>query len=252
MDDRTPDGPLRLNRFLARAGLGSRRGVETLITAGRVALNGVVVTALETKIDPARDAVTVDGRPVGLPKVWRVYAFHKPVGVVSTLRPQGSQTGLLAFRTHAGLPPGLVPIGRLDADTSGLLLWTDDGELAQALLRPARAVWKRYEVELAGRLAPDGVRAVARGAIELDGHPCLPARIAPLPGPPGHCWAVSLREGRNRQIRRMFAALGVEVQRLHRTDVGPQRLGRLPPGLFRRLTTLEITALRAAAGLPPP
>jgi 23S rRNA pseudouridine2605 synthase len=88
--------------------------------------------------------------------------------------------------------------------------------------------------------------------VDLDGRPCLPARIAPLPGPPGHCWAVSLREGRNRQIRRMFAALGVEVKRLHRTDVGPQRLGRLPPGLFRRLTTLEITALRAVAGLPPP
>jgi len=168
VDDRTPDGPLRLNRFLARAGLGSRRGVETLITTGRVAIAGVVVTALETKIDPARDAVTVDGRTVALPKVWRVYAFHKPLGVVSTLRPQGTQTGLLSFRTHAGLPPGLVPIGRLDADTSGLLLWSDDGELAQALLRPARAVWKRYEVELAGRLVPDGVRAVARGGMELD------------------------------------------------------------------------------------
>ncbi len=246
----TADGPLRLNRFLARAGLGSRRGVEGLVREGRVAVNGATVASLDTRVDPAADRVTVDGVPVVLPQAWGVWAFHKPPGVVSTLRAQGGQAGLLPFRRRAGLPPGAVPVGRLDADTSGLLLWTDDGELAQALMRPAHFVWKLYEVELDRPLPAAGARSVATGGLALDGRPCLPARLRPLPGPVGRRWALELREGRNRQVRRLFALLGLEVTRLHRTAVGPVRLGRLAAGSFRRLTVAEERALRSAARPP--
>mgnify|MGYP001155037028 CR=1 FL=1 len=250
MDRPTADGAIRLNRFLARAGLGSRRGVEDLVRAGRVTVNGVAIAGLETRVDPARDTVALDGKEIRLPAAWGVWAFHKPAGVVSTLRAQAGQQGLAPFRTRAGLPPGAVPVGRLDADSTGLLLWSDDGQLAQGLLKPAHGVWKHYEVELDAPLTDAGVRAVVAGGLTLDGRPCLPARLAPLPGPRARRWQVGLREGRNRQVRRMFALLGLTVLRLHRTAVGPIRLGRLAPGAFRRLTPREETALRRAAAGP--
>ncbi len=245
---RPTEGPLRLNRFLARAGGGSRRSVEELIRAGRVTVNGVVAADLATRVDPARDAVALDGRPIALPAAWRVYAFHKPPGVVSTLRPQGRAPTLLEHRRAAGLPDSVIPIGRLDADTSGLLLWTDDGDLAQALLRPRSAVWKRYEAVLDAPLDPAGARRLASGELSLDGRPCLPARVEMLPGAARRRWAIELQEGRNRQVRRMFALLGLRVVQLRRTRFGPQGLGRLPAGTFRLLTPAEVGALRRAAG----
>lgn len=248
-----PDGAggLRLNRFLARAGCGSRRGVEQLVHEGRVAVNGTTVRDLAVRVDPARDHVEVAGRPVALPARWCAYAFHKPRGVVSTLRAQGGQRGLLGFRRQAGLPAGLVPVGRLDADTTGLLIWTDDGELAQALLRPSSAVWKRYLVTLDRPLDDAGARALRAGGLPLDGRPCLPARLRALPGEPGRRWSLDLQEGRNRQIRRVLAALGCRVLALHRVAVGPVSLGRLEPGAFRPLDAAELAALRRAAGLGP-
>jgi len=244
------DRSVRLNRFLARCGFGSRRSVETLITAGRIAIAGEVVYDLGRRVDPLTDRVTVDGEVAHLPAEFRVYAFHKPAGIVSTLRAQAGQVALDSFRDEADLPRRFVPVGRLDAATTGLLLWTDDGALAQAVLRPARKVWKRYEVEIDQPLVPKARRLFADGTIELDGRPCLPCRIHPDDPPDGRHWVIELHEGRKRQVRRMFSEIGRRVRTLRRVAFGPVELGRLRAGGFRRLSTQEVAALRTAAGLP--
>jgi len=240
---------LRLNRFLARAGLGSRRGVEELIRAGRVTVSGEVVGDLGRRIDPATDLIAVDGLPVSLPVQWRVYAFHKPAGVVCTLKAQKGQPCLLPYREQAGLPARMIPVGRLDAETTGLLLWTDDGKLAQALCRPSRQVWKTYEVELDGPLPGETKSALAEGRLELDGRRCRPWRIEAQPERGRYCWRVALHEGRKRQIRRMLALGERKVVSLHRVGFGPISLGRLAAGDFRRLSRAQEIALRQAAGL---
>ncbi len=239
-----PDGNLRLNRFLALAGFGSRRAVEDLVRAGRVALDGRTITDLGRRVDPARDAVTVDGRPVELPQDRRVYAFNKPLDVVCTLKAQGGQASLLPYRIRGDLPDRFVPVGRLDADSTGLLLWTDDGDLNQALCRPTSGVWKTYEVVLDRPLALERLPELTEGRIVLDGRPVRPCRIKP--GKDTRHWTIELHEGRKRQVRRMFQAAGVRVRELHRTAVGPIRLGLLHPGDFRRLTPPEVQALRDA------
>ncbi|MBE0566598.1 MAG: rRNA pseudouridine synthase [Krumholzibacteria bacterium] len=237
-----PDGAMRLNRFLARAGLGSRRAVEDLVRAGRVAVGGETVTDLGRRVDPRRDPVSVDGRPVTLPDDLRVYAFHKPLDVVSTLRSQGGQPSLLPYRLSADLPERFVPIGRLDADSTGLLLWTDDGELNQALCRPSSGIWKSYEVTLDKGLPLARLPELTDGRIVLDGRPVRPCRLEP--GRDTRRWTMELHEGRKRQIRRMFKTVGLRVTGLHRVAVGPVRLGKLRPGDFRRLTPPEVQALR--------
>jgi pseudouridine synthase len=243
------DAGLRLNRFLARAGYGSRRGVETLVNERRVVINGEVVTDLARRIDLGRDEVRVDGLPVDLPQDFRVYAFHKPVGIVSTMRSQGGQQSLVGFALRASIPGRFKPVGRLDADSGGLLLWTDDGDLGQALLKPKSEVWKRYEVVLAKLLAPNAEKVLAAGKIVLDGYPVLRCKVHPDPDGDRRLWTLELHEGRKRQIRRMMAAVGAKVVTLTRTTIGPVELGRLHEGDFRRLGRPEEEALRRAAGL---
>ena len=240
---------IRLNRFLSRCGLGSRRAVEELIRAGRVTVNGERVVDLSRRVLPQGDEVCVDERSVVWPTDFRVYAFHKPAGGVSTLKAQGGQTGLVGYRDGADLPERFVPIGRLDAETTGLLLWTDDGVLNQALCRPASKVWKRYALRTARELAPAECKLLIGGSIMLEGRPCAPCRLELDLPPDGRHWLMELREGRKRQIRRMVASLGVKVQSLHRVAVGPIELGRLNTAGFRRLEAREVAALRAAAGL---
>lgn len=243
------DDTLRLNRFLARAGYGSRRGVETLVNEMRVAVNGEIVTDLARRIDPERDQVQVDGLPVEAPQDFRVYAFHKPVGIVSTMRAQGGQQSLAGFALRASIPGRFKPVGRLDADSAGLLLWTDDGDLAQALLKPRSEVWKRYEVTIAKVLAPGAEKMLAGGKIVLDGYPVRPCKVHPDPEGDRRRWVMELHEGRKRQIRRMMAAVGAKVVTLTRTAIGAVELGRLHEGDFRRLGRPEEEALRRAAGL---
>lgn len=243
-----PDPDVRLNRFLARAGFGSRRGVEELIAAGRVAVNGEVATDLGRRVDPATDRVTVDGEHAVMPRDSRIYAFHKPVDVVSTMAPQGRQRGLEEFRKRGDIPERFKPVGRLDQDSSGLLLWTDDGDLAEALLRPRSGVWKTYEVVLAQALPRGAERQLVDGSIVLDGRPVRPCRIHADEAGDRRRWTMELHEGRKRQVRRMFAAAGGKVVQLVRTAVGPVQIGRLHEGDFRRLTKAEETALRQEAG----
>ncbi len=245
------DRLLRLNRYLARAGLGSRRGVEQAIRAGEISINGEVVTDLTRRVDPRRDVVTVAGQRVTLPQSWRVYAFYKPHGVVSSLRAQGTKPCLALFRDRARLPAAVMPVGRLDAETTGLLLWTDDGDLAQALCRPSNRVWKRYEVFLDAPLDTAGKEALTTGKLALDGRNCLPLRLVAAKSDGRH-WILELHEGRHRQIRRMFALVGRSVMSLHRTGIGPISLGLLRAGDFRRLTRQEEGALRREVGRGAP
>jgi 23S rRNA pseudouridine2605 synthase len=245
----SPDQNMRLNRFLARAGLGSRRAVEDLIRQGRVQVNGDRVADLGRQVDPHRDAVTVDGVPAHLPADFRIYAFHKPLGVVSTLKAQGGQPALAAYRLQSDLPDRFVPVGRLDSESSGLLLWTDDGALNQDLARPSGGVWKTYEVELSEPLPEKLVPVLVGGEILIDGRPCLPCKLEMARDKTTRHWIMQLHEGRRRQIRRMFKKVGLKVLKLHRTAVGPIMLGKLRPGDFRRLTHAEEEQLRRAVAL---
>ena len=240
----TPEPGMRLNRYLARAGLGSRRSVETLVIEGRVAINGKTITELGRRVLPDSEEVTVDGRPISLPEGYRVYAFHKPMDVVSTLASQGGQPSLLPYRLQSDLPDRFMPVGRLDSETTGLLLWTDDGNLNQDLCRPKSGLWKTYELELNEDLNQNLVRTLTQGGIEIDGRPCLPCRLKRKSGGTTRHWIIEIHEGRRRQIRRMFRAVGRRVMKLHRVAVGPVKLGTLRPGDFRKLDHNEVEKLR--------
>ncbi len=242
---------LRINRFLSQAGLGSRRRVEDLIRAGRVAVNGERVQDLATRVDSARDVVEVDGERVEPQRGGAVFAYHKPRGVISSLARQGSAPCLLDVLPKELLNGRFFHLGRLDRDSCGLLLLSDDGELGNALTHPSHPVWKRYRIALDAALAPEDMRQFAGGELLIDGRPALPARIEALSDSPRHEYRVELREGRKRQIRRMCAQLGREVLELTREAIGPVELGDLGAGELRRLLDSELAELRAAAGLPP-
>lgn len=238
----------RLQKFLARAGVASRRHAEALIEAGRVQVNGQVVTQLGTKILPGKDEVRVDGRVVQPPASQIYVLLHKPAGVVTTASdPEGRQTVLDL------LPPELraqrlFPVGRLDLDSEGLLLLTNDGEFALHLTHPRYEQEKEYHALVQGRPAPEKLEALRRGVLLPDeARPTAPARVQFLrEGEHGTSWiAVTLHEGRKRQVRRMLAAVGHQVVRLIRVRVGPLHLGNVPPGRWRALTAEEVKRLRA-------
>jgi len=235
---------LRLNKFLARTGFGSRRSVESLITAGSVRVNGEVVSDLGRRVDLQHDEVTVAGRPAILPRDFRVYAFHKPLDVVCTLKSQGGQPSLLTYRLRSDIADRFMPVGRLDADSTGLILWTDDGQLSQDLCRPQTGLWKTYEIDINEDISPTALKNLTTGRIEIDGRKCRPCRLELRPDCTTHQWSIQLHEGRRRQIRRMFRKVGLKVLRLHRVAVGPVDLGLLRPGDFRRLTGPEESLLR--------
>ena len=234
---------MRINRFLARAGLGSRRGVEDLVRGGRVTVNGEPVRDLGRRVDPDHDEVCVDGCPVRPEVDTVVLVLHKPVGVVSSLRRQGTAPCLLDLIDRQ---PGarLFHVGRLDRESSGLLLLTNDGDLSQALLHPSRPVWKVYEVRTVHPVDGATLEQWRHGATSLDGRQLSPIRAHVDPDDPRHL-RLELREGRNRQIRRMAEAAGTRVDTLHRTAFGPVTLGDLPPGASRPVTAAELEALRA-------
>jgi len=232
---------MRLAKYLAHAGVASRRAAETLVGEGRVRVAGEVVR------DPARDvdersAVEVDGRPVAGVERRVVYAVNKPLGVLSTASdPHGRPTvlGLLEAEGRR-----LYPVGRLDADSSGLILLTNDGELAHRLTHPSFHVAKTYRVRVAG--APVGERALRalRAGVELEDGRSSPAQVRRL-GPDG--LELTIHEGRNRQVRRMCEAVGHRVLELQRVAIGPLALGGLPAGAHRRLSDAEVQSLRGTS-----
>ena len=251
-DHSSPSGsvvPLRLQKFLARAGVASRRGSEDLMTAGRVTVNGAVVTELGAKVDPSVDAVAVDGTPVVVDGGGPVYlVLNKPTGYITTMSdPQGRPT--VAELVDGVEYPGLFPVGRLDQDTSGLLLFTTDGEIAHRLLHPRWKVFKTYIVEVDGR-PNDSALETLRAGVDLDDGLTSPAFVRVLEYKQSSAvLELQIREGRKRQVRRMCSAVHHPVLTLRRTVFGPVELGDLPEGGIRHLTHEELSALRAAVEL---
>ena len=236
--------PMRLQKFLARAGAASRRGSEDLMTAGRVAVNGAVVTELGAKVDPAVDVVTLDGVVISTGGSSAYLALNKPSGVVTTMSdPQGRPT--VVDLVPAAEHPGLFPVGRLDAETTGLLLFTTDGELSHRLLHPRWHVEKVYLARVDGAPTESELSSL-RSGIDLDDGRTSPARVSVL-GSSGKTTRVeiAIREGRKRQVRRMFSAVHHPVLELHRETFGPIGLGGLAPGQWRELTADEIALLRS-------
>ncbi len=235
----------RLQRALARAGFGSRRACEELIVKRRVTVNGSVAT-LGDRIDPGRDRVRVDSVEVNLEPEVRYYAFHKPRGVVTTVRDPGRREAVGDYLPAAG--PRVFPVGRLDRDSEGLLLLTNDGDLANRLLHPRFGVEKEYLAEVEG--APnERCLARLRGGVELDDGLARAASVRVV-GRSGGRAAIRLvmTEGRKREVRRLLAAVGLPVSRLVRVRVGPVRLGRLAPGELRELSATEVRALARVGG----
>ena len=237
--------PLRLNKALSAAGLGSRRAVEDLVRAGRVSVDGEVVQDLGRRVDPAHDRVTVDGSRVVLDERRRYWLLNKPAGVISTAAdPSGRPTvvGLVPDQ------PRVFPVGRLDRDTEGLLLLTNDGPLAYRLTHARYGVEKRYLAEVE-RLPADAPARLRKG-VELQDGLAKPLRVRVVAGAGRRRMIeVVLVEGRNREVRRLLEAVGAPVRRLVRTAVGPIRLTGLAPGEFRALRPDEIRGLYRAIGL---
>jgi 23S rRNA pseudouridine2605 synthase len=228
----------KLQKVLARAGVASRRAVEELVEAGRVTVNGSPAH-LGQRVDAAHDLVEVDGAAIGVRPGLVHYVLNKPAGVVTTASdPQGRPTVL------DGLPPEprVFPVGRLDRDTEGLLLLTNDGELAHRLTHPRFGVDKEYLAHVVGHPRPEALRRLRRG-VELDDGPTAPARVAQVD--PG-VLRIVVHEGRNRQVRRMCEAVGHPVRRLVRVRIGPLSDHRLAPGEWRQLAPDEVRALERA------
>lgn len=243
--------PMRLQRFLARAGVASRRGSENLMTAGRVRVNGLVASELGSKVDPLVDEVTVDGRPVRLSDRHSFIMLNKPAGYLTTMSDPRGRPCVASLVPTRELP-GLFPVGRLDRDTTGLLLFTTDGLAAQRLLHPSFEKEKHYVALVKGTPTTGELDLLRRG-VTLDDGPCAPARVEALltasrearavaPSGVGRDRSVvglTIHEGRKHQVKRMLAAIGHEVVALHRDAFGPLRLGGLPEGSWRELTENE-------------
>lgn len=236
----------RLQKLLSRAGVASRRQAEALIENGRVTVNGRVATLGESA-DPATDVIKFDGKRIKLPTTFRYYLMHKPPGVLTTRQdPKGRPT------VFDLLPPaerrGLMPVGRLDFQTEGLLLFTDDGEFAQHIAHPRYGCKKTYEVKVKGRPVERDVERLRRGIV-LSGRRTAPARIEFLRHTESRdkansWWRVELSEGRSRQIREMFQRIGHPVRKLRRVGIGGLADSKLPRGAVRALTGREVADLR--------
>jgi len=234
----------RLQKVLARAGVGSRRTNEMLIAAGRVTVNGEVAV-LGRRVDPANDRIALDGVPVIVDATLVHWVLNKPAGYVTTAHDTHGRATVLDLVPDQ---PRVFPVGRLDLDTEGLLLLTNDGDLAELLTHPRHGVEKEYFAEVEGKPSPAALRTL-RAGVELDDGPTQPARVKIVQESASGTTALEIvvKEGRKRMVRRMCAAVGHPVVRLARTRIGPLRDSRLAPGTWRALTTEEVRALYAAA-----
>ncbi len=239
---------IRLNKLMAERGVGARRKCDLLIAEGRVRVNGRVVTEAGTKVEEQRDRVEVDGKPLPRPATHRYFVLNKPVGVITTMDdPHGRRT------VREFLPSGgrFYPVGRLDADTSGLLLLTNDGELAHRLMHPRYGVEKVYRVRLEREPSAGQLTRLARGVEFEPGVRSAPARVYRARTEfDAIMIEIAIHEGRYRQVRRMFETVGLEVKGLHRVAYGPVRLGPLARGMFRELSEDEVARLRSASARP--
>lgn len=238
--------PIRLQKWLAQCGYGARRACELLIQAGRVRVNGQIAT-LGTKVDPARDRITVDGNPVQPPSAKVYLMLNKPAGYVTTRRdPHAPRTVMQLLKD---VSVSVFPVGRLDAESEGLLLFTNDGALAHRLIHPRYKVPKTYRVWVKGKPSESVLKTLREGVMLEDGK-TAPAKVRLIRSTSNtSLLEITLREGRKRQIRRMAQAVGHPVVRLVRIGFGPLRLPNdLAPGIWRYLTPEEVEQLRQAVG----
>ena len=232
----------RLQKILSQAGIASRRESETIIQQGRVTVNGAVVTELGSKADPETDAITVDGKPLSIEEK-RVYLLlYKPVGYMTTMKdPEGRPivTDLLT-----GVKERVYPIGRLDYNTEGLLLLTNDGALANILMHPSHEVDKGYLVRVSGQVSPAQIKKLSEG-VKLEDGMTAPAKVVPMSESEQNSWiSITIHEGRYRQVRRMCEAVGLSVVRLKRARYDFLEIGEMKPGDYRFLEPEEVTRLR--------
>lgn len=231
----------RINRFLARRGVASRRGADQLIADGRVRVNGRIVEKPGARVDPGRDRVEVDQRPIRAEETKRTVLLNKPRGVVTTVTDPKTQKTLDPWLRRYG--ERLYPVGRLDRDSEGLLLLTNDGDLTHFLTHPRYHIEKEYRTTVRGKLTADAARRLSEG-IDLEEDRTQPAEVSKIDvGSDRTRFTIVLQEGRSRQIRRMCEALGFEVIRLRRLRVGPLTMAGLKAGQTRELTADEIRRL---------
>jgi len=236
----------RLQKIMAACGIASRRKAEEMITAGRVTLNGAVVTELGTKADAERDEICVDGKPLKGPERLLYFLLHKPKGYVTTVSdPEGRLTVMELMKK---CPERVYPVGRLDYDSEGLLLMTNDGALAQKLIKAGSHVPKTYLVKISGKPREKDLNRLRAGiTIELEDGKRVktsPAKIRLVEDAANPWYEVILVEGRNRQIRRMFQRVGYNVEKIRRVRLGPLVLD-VPPGKYRELTKGEVEQLKS-------
>lgn len=237
-----PQESMRLQKYLARAGVASRRACEAIILAGRVSVNGAVVTELGTKVVPERDTVEVDGKVVLLGDSRVILMLNKPKGYLTSMSDPFSRA-CVSDLIPTDRYPGIFPVGRLDCNTTGLLLFTTDGELGNKLLHPREHVDKTYHALVAGHVSPDALRQLESGVVLEDGI-TSPAKAEVIKKTKKNTWlSLTIHEGRKRQVRRMCDAVGFPVKELQRVSFGPLSLGDLKQGSYRELTAVECREL---------
>lgn len=233
---------MRLQKYLALCGVASRRNSEKLIAEGHVTVNGQTVTEMGLQVDETADRIAVDGAVVHMEEEKHYLLYHKPVGEMTTVSdPEGRATVMDKFRDY---PVRLYPVGRLDYDSEGLLLLTNDGDMMQRLLHPSHEVEKSYLAKVSNHVSEEALRRL-RAGVQLDGRLTSPARVRLIRYEAfDSVVLVTIHEGRNRQVRRMFEAVGHQVVSLKRVGFGPLLLGDLPRGQWRPLTDVEIRKLK--------
>lgn len=239
----------RLQKILARAGLASRREAERWIAEGRVTVNGTVIRKLGSRANPVKDSIKVDGKRIKPAAAPLYYALHKPPGVITTLNDPEHRPDLTPYLEHLGEKRRLFPVGRLDYNTTGLLLLTNDGELALRLTHPRFGVKKIYRAKLSACPTNEDLARLRKG-ISLEDGMSAQARARVIEKLRKNAWVeIEVQEGRKREVRRMFEALGFFVEKLLRVKVGSVSLGALPPGELRPLSQIEVASLKQAVGL---
>ena len=239
----------RLQKIIARAGLASRREAERWIVEGRITVNGGVVRKLGSQADPAKDSIKVDGKRIKPAASPLYYAFHKPPGVITTLNDPQHRPDLTPYLARLGEKKRVFPVGRLDYNTTGLLLLTNDGDLALRLAHPRYGVKKLYRTKLSACPTDQDLEQLRKG-VRLDDGMSSPARARVIDKLKKNAWVeIEVQEGRKREVRRMFEALGYFVEKLVRIRIGSVLLGPLAQGELRPLSQIEVKALKRAVGL---